>query len=108
MALAAAQAGSCSSDLTPSLGTCIGHRRGPKKKRKKKVHLEKGSGLLSRDPTSSRPDVTFLWFPRPGARARRGPSHAFLTSSGGTDWPSAQAGRDAVEAPRPVAPGHCL
>ena len=34
--IAVIQAGSCSSDLTPSLGTFICHRCGPKKKRKKK------------------------------------------------------------------------
>ena len=33
--MAVAQAGSCSSDLTPSLGTSICHKCGPKKKKKK-------------------------------------------------------------------------
>ena len=36
IAVAVVQAGSCSSDLTPSLGTSIGHGYGPKKKKKKK------------------------------------------------------------------------
>ena len=36
-AMAVAQACSCSSDLTPCLGTCVCHRRGPKKTKKKKI-----------------------------------------------------------------------
>ena len=31
------EAGSCSSDLTPSLGTYISHRNGPKKTKKKDI-----------------------------------------------------------------------
>ena len=42
VAVAVTQAGSCSSDLTPSLGTSLCHGYGPKKrgkkKKKKKVH----------------------------------------------------------------------
>ena len=34
--MAVVQAGSCSSDLTPSLGTSICHRCGPKKKQKER------------------------------------------------------------------------
>ena len=42
IAVAMVEAGSCSSNLTPSLGTFICHRGGPKKqkkKKKKKVYL---------------------------------------------------------------------
>ena len=42
IAKAVVQAGSCSSDLTPSLGTAICCRYGPKKTKKKKKGIQKG------------------------------------------------------------------
>jgi len=44
VAVAVAQAGSCSSDLTPSLGTSICHGCGPKKTEKKKETKRGGPG----------------------------------------------------------------
>ena len=45
VAVAVVQARSCSSDLTPSLGTFIRNRRGPKKKKKKVRQIGRvGSG----------------------------------------------------------------
>ena len=48
VAVVLAEAGSCSSDLTPSLGTSIRHGCGPKrtKDRKKKNHLETVLGAV--------------------------------------------------------------
>ena len=41
VAVAVLEASSCSSDLTPSLGTCTCCRCSPKRKRKKKIQLIK-------------------------------------------------------------------
>ena len=45
VAVAVAQAGSCSCDSTPSLGTSICCECGPKKKKTKKLPTNKSSGL---------------------------------------------------------------
>ena len=45
--VAVAEAGSCSSDLTPSLGTSISYVFGPKKQNKTKLTFMKDSFLIS-------------------------------------------------------------
>ena len=56
VAVAVAKAGSCSSDLTPSLGTSKCHWWGPKKKKKKKKERKK----KRKESTISKAEVSFL------------------------------------------------
>ena len=45
-AVAVVQAGSCSSDATPGLGTSLGHRCGPKKQRNHRLRFLPLAGQL--------------------------------------------------------------
>ena len=56
VAVAVAVAGSCSSDSTPSLGTSICHRCGPKKTKKKK----KGEINKKTNPDISQMSITMI------------------------------------------------
>ena len=76
-AVAAAQAGSCSSDLAPSLGTSICHGCGPKIKNKKKLkHIKYNNSTVTRWGLKQIPyfKVTALSEPDPsvGTTVRQG------------------------------------
>ena len=60
IAVAVAQASSCSSDLTPSLGTSIWCRFGPKKQKKKEKKKEKEKKLSTQDTQTQKTRLIWL------------------------------------------------
>ena len=63
--MAAAEAGSGSSDLTPSLGSSVYHRGGPKRAKKKKKRSAASRGILDQGqnprPVQMGPKIFSLW-----------------------------------------------